>query len=145
MTTKKTESGVFKNLPDSYEDLCLKIAFPRPIKDRVDYDNTLEIVERLMARRELTEGQTEYLEALTTFTERYEATEAPLPSVSSLEILQHLVKANEMSASELSKILGDETRSIGSRLLSGKRELSKSHIGTLAKHFGVSPSLFLRE
>lgn len=141
--TKKIASGVFRDLPENFEDLCLKIAFPRPIKERVDYENTLEIVEWLVTRPRLTEGQTEYLEALTTFIEKYEGAEFPLASVSSHEVLQHLVKANDMSASELSKLLGDESRSLGGRLLSGERQLSKAHIAKLCAHFGVSADLFL--
>lgn len=140
--TKHTASEVFNNLPESYEDLCLKVAFPRPIKDAVGYENALEIIEALVRRAELTEGQMEYLDAMTTFVERYEEAEFPLEAASPLEVLQHLVKANGMSATELSKLLGDESRSLAGRLLSGERQLSKAHIARLCEHFGVSADLF---
>ncbi len=143
MSDKKTATGVSRNLPDSYEDLCQQIAFPRPIKDAVDYENTLEIVERLITRPELTDGQAEYLDAITTFVEKFEASEAPFTAASALEVLRHLVNANGMSPSELSKLLGDESRSLGSRLLSGERDLSKAHIARLCEHFGVSADVFI--
>lgn len=141
--TNKTASDLFKNLPENYEDLCTTITFPRPIKDNVDYENVLEIVERLMARKTLNAGQSEYLDALTTFIEKYEAQEFPLDPSSAREVLQHLMQANDMSASDLSKLLGDESRSLGTRLLSGERELSKTHIVILCEHFGVRADLFL--
>jgi len=46
-----------------------------------------------------------------------------------------------MNASQLGELLGN--RSLGSKILTGKRELSKSHIGTLSKRFNVDPGLFL--
>jgi HTH-type transcriptional regulator / antitoxin HigA len=143
--TRKRAADVFKNLPDRFEDLCTAIAFPRPIKDAVDYENVVGIVGRLMARKTLTEGQTEYLDALSTFVEKYEAQEFPLDPVSARDILQHLMQANDMSASDLSKLLGDDTRSLGTRLLSGERELSKAHIAKLCQHFTVSADLFLKK
>lgn len=143
MSDKKSATGIFRNLPDSYEDLCQQIALPRPIKDPVDYENMLELIERLVTRPELTEGQTEYLDAITTFVEKYEALEAPLDPAPAVEVLRHLVEANGMTASELSKLLGDSSRSLGSRLLSGERELSKAHIVRLCEHFGLSADSFL--
>lgn len=48
-----------------------------------------------------------------------------------------------MTATDLSRLLGDESRSLGSRILRGERELSKAHIKALCKRFAVSADLFL--
>ena len=47
-----------------------------------------------------------------------------------------------VGASDLGRLLG-EPRSLGSKLLTGERVLSKTHIRILAKRFGVRGDLFL--
>ena len=49
--------------------------------------------------------------------------------------------ARDTNASDLGRLLGE--RSLGPKILSGQRELSKAHIRKLADHFGVSAGLFL--
>jgi antitoxin component HigA of HigAB toxin-antitoxin module len=46
-----------------------------------------------------------------------------------------------MTSSALGELLGH--RSLGSKLLRGKRQLSKTHIRILADHFKVRADLFL--
>ena len=46
-----------------------------------------------------------------------------------------------MTASDLGRMLGD--RSLGSRVLNGRRRLSKEHIKILCGRFKVSADLFL--
>ena len=60
-----------------------------------------------------------------------------------VEALKVLLEANGMSAADLSNLLGDRSRSLGTRLLSGERELSKAHIRTLCERFAVSADLFV--
>lgn len=55
--------------------------------------------------------------------------------------LRFLLESHGMSASDLGRLLGD--RALGTRILNGKRELSKAHIKTLAAHFQVSPAVLL--
>jgi HTH-type transcriptional regulator / antitoxin HigA len=55
-------------------------------------------------------------------------------------ILEELLDQHKMSSSDLGRLLGD--RSLGSRILSGKRGLSKKHVSILSEHFSVSPALF---
>jgi HTH-type transcriptional regulator/antitoxin HigA len=62
-------------------------------------------------------------------------------SGSPISILKHLLDSNEMNASQLGELLGN--RSLGSKILRGERELSKTHIRLLAERFKVSPALFL--
>ncbi len=46
-----------------------------------------------------------------------------------------------MNASDLGRLLGHQE--LGSAILSGRRQLSKKNIALLARHFAVSPALFL--
>ncbi|RME76181.1 MAG: transcriptional regulator [Planctomycetota bacterium] len=141
--TEKIETATQGGLPDSFEDLCVQLGFPRVIEDDTAYENALEIVERLVARAERSPGQQAYLDTFATLIERYERERYPLPEGDPLEVLKFLLSANGMTAADLSKLLGDATRSLGSRILRGERQLSKAHIATLCRRFGVSADLFL--
>lgn len=59
-----------------------------------------------------------------------------------LAILNHLMDANDMNASDLGRLLGH--RELGSKILRGEREISKSHAASLGEHFGLPPETFLR-
>ncbi len=140
----RAATGVHDNLPESFEDLCVRVRFPRPIKDRADYENVVEIIDLLTSVAELAAGQEEYLDALSTFVEAYEAREFPIEKEAEpSEVLKFLLESNGMSPADLSKLLGDDSRSLGTRLLSGERQLSKAHITILCRHFGVSADLLL--
>ena len=56
-------------------------------------------------------------------------------------MIRSLLKERGMSASDLGRLLGD--RSLGHRVLTGERELSKAHIRVLADHFSLDPAVLL--
>ena len=58
-----------------------------------------------------------------------------------IELLRSLMEEHGMNESGLGRLPGD--RSLGHRVLSGERELSKAHIRTLADHFALDPSALL--
>lgn len=140
---KKAASSTNNELPKTYQELCLKRWFAKPISDDVDYENALEAVEPLYFLAERTEEQTLYLRAVATFVEQYEdATREPPRKATVPELLAFLCDAHELSASDLSRILGDPHRTVGGKLLSGEREPSKAHIRILCEKFSLSPALF---
>ena len=49
-----------------------------------------------------------------------------------------------MTAADLSRVLG-ASRNLGGMILRGERRLTVAHVTRLAKHFRVSPALFLDE
>ena len=57
-----------------------------------------------------------------------------------LERLGSLMEEEGMNANELGKLLGH--RQLGSAILRGERNLSKTHIKILSQHFHVSPECF---
>ncbi len=57
------------------------------------------------------------------------------------ERIAHMIELAEMTASDLGDLLGN--RSLGSKLVRGEREPSKTHIRILAERFKVSPAFFL--
>jgi len=131
----------FKRLPRTYAGLVAMLP-PRPIHDETDYENTVEMIDRL-AGFGLSADQEDYLDALATFVESYERDRFPMGEsrIAPLEALKFLMAENGMSASDLGRLLGNRT--LGAALLSGRRSLSKAHIKKLAAHFKVQPGLFL--
>ena len=111
-----------------------------PIRSTRDHKKALDAANMLIGNK-LISIELKYLDALTTLIEAYETAHVPLKVESDpIKILEYLCKENGLSASDLGRILGD--RSLGSRILSGNRQLSKSHIAKLCKRFAVEPGLF---
>jgi HTH-type transcriptional regulator / antitoxin HigA len=116
---------------------------PRPIGDDVDLRNAEEVVERLAVLPSRTKDQEDYLEVLSTLIERYEAEHYPIDTsgITPIERLKFLMEQHDMNASDLGRLLGDRT--LGPKILSGDRELSKANIIRLAQRFGVNPGMFI--
>jgi HTH-type transcriptional regulator/antitoxin HigA len=140
MSNTATKSN-FRRLPRTYAALVAMLP-PRPIHDDVDLANTSEMIDRL-AGFDLNEDQEDYLEALSTFVEAYEAERFPIDDsrIIPLEALKTLLAEHDMTASDLGRLLG--SRTLGAAILNGRRNLSKAHIKKLAERFKVAPGLFL--
>ena len=129
-------------LPRRFEGLVALLA-PRAIRDEIDYETTIEMLDRLTSLPRLTKGQEQYLETLSVLVEAYESDHHAIEvdDLTPIQVLKHLLESHNMNASELGELLGN--RSLGSKILRGQRELSKSHIRLLAKRFSVNPGLFI--
>ena len=132
----------FTGLPKDYTGLC-RLLMPRPIRDKVDFDNVTEITDA-MAGHKLTSDQEDYFDLLCRLIEDYEKEHTPLqPSkVSGLDALRHLLDAHNLTAADLSRLL-DSHRTLGAMILRGDRQLTLAHVHKLSKHFGVAADLFL--
>jgi HTH-type transcriptional regulator/antitoxin HigA len=130
----------FRRLPRHYAGL-VRMFPPRPIHDKVDLANATEIVDAL-AGHDLTRDQEDYLDVLSDLLQKYEDEHSPMRRAAStpLERLRFLVEQAEMSASDLGRLLGN--RGLGSLVLRGQRQLSKTHIRILAEHFRLDPGYF---
>jgi HTH-type transcriptional regulator/antitoxin HigA len=127
----------------SYLDLVRQ--FPlRPLRSRNEYDRAAAILDQLAVQDEadLDEGETDYLDTLSLLIEAYDRDHFPMPvrKRSPVELLKFLMEQNQMSTTDLGKLLG--SKGLASEILHGKRELSKTHIRKLAKRFGLDPGLF---
>jgi len=140
MSKTATKSN-FRRLPKTYGGLVAMLP-PRPIHDDVDLANATEMIDRL-AGFNLNADQEDYLEALSTFVEAYEAERFPIDDsrITPLDALKALLAGHDMTASDLGRLLGNRT--LGAAILAGRRNLSKAHIKKLAGHFKVEPGLFL--
>jgi HTH-type transcriptional regulator/antitoxin HigA len=139
-TTKKADR---KRLPVRFEDL-VRIMPPQAIADDVHYQNTLEMIDGLMAAGRLTKGQELYLETLVQLVQAYEAEHHFIKTagISGLDALRHLLAENHMNASDLARLLGVHA-SMGSKILKRERSLTVEHLRKLAERFKVSPDVFM--
>lgn len=82
----------------------------------------------------------ELLDTLSTVIHAYEEKHHPIPECSGSEMLHFFMNEHGLTSSDLPEIGPQE---VVSEILNGKRELSLSHIRTLAKRFHVSPAVFI--
>ena len=125
---------------DGYLDLVVR--FPlRPIHSDHELERAIKMVDSLLDRRDLAPDEADYLEVLGDLIERYESEAHPMAPISDAEMLRHLIEAKGVPQTEISRAtrIADSTIS---EILKGRRSLSRSHIGKLARYFNVSPGVF---
>src|SRR3990172_2167970 len=142
MRIKSAKTISARNMPSRFTELVALLP-PHVIRDEGDYDNVIEFMDKLLARPKLTKGQTEFFETWTLLIGAYEDEHHAIDTSEyrGLSALKYLLEQNDMTASDLGVLLGN--RSLGSKILRGERELSKTHLRILADRFKVDAGLFL--
>ena len=128
--------------PGRFEDLVALMP-PQAILDDIHLENSVEMIDALMASGKLTKGQASYMETLVQLVQVYEASNHAIDTaeISGLDSLKHLMTENEMNASDLARLLGVHA-SMGSKILKGDRSLTVDHLKKLSNRFKVSPEIF---
>jgi HTH-type transcriptional regulator/antitoxin HigA len=131
------------DLPGRFADI-VHLMPPQAIQNDVHYENTVKIIDRLMAAGKLSKGQALYLETLVQLVQAYEAKHHAIDTsdLSGLDSLKHLLAENGMNASDLARLL-DVHPSMGSKILRGERSLTMDHLRRLCERFKVNPRLFM--
>lgn len=137
-TTKHNRTA---KLPGRFEDLVRQMP-PQAITDDVHHENTVEMIDRLMAAGKLTKGQEAYLETLVQLVQAYEASRHAIEGASGIDTLKHLLAENDMGASDLAHLLRVHA-SMGSKILKGERSLTVDHLKLLAARFKVRIDAFI--
>ncbi|HEX5136900.1 MAG TPA: helix-turn-helix domain-containing protein [Planctomycetota bacterium] len=139
-TTRRRSRG---RLPTSFDEL-IRLMPPQAIADEVHYENSIEMIDRLMAVGKPTRGQRIYLETLVQLVEVYDAERhtIDISGIRGIDSLRHLLEENGMNASDLARLLAVHP-SMGSKILRGERSLTVKHLRKLAERFKVSPELFI--
>ncbi len=142
MKTVRKTALRFADLPRDYAALC-RLHLPRPIRDKADYDNTLEISEAFAGYDDAMNGdQEDYFDLLCTLIEAWEAAHVKWMAVPPLKMLAHLLENHDMSAADLSRQLG-ASRQLGPMILRGERSITAEHARTLGAHFGLPAGAFI--
>jgi antitoxin component HigA of HigAB toxin-antitoxin module len=137
----KIKGNKTATLPKTYRELC-GLLMPRKIHDDAELEAAQEIMDALAVLPTCTPDQDDYLETLAELVEAYEEHAVKFTKRSGLETLKFLLIENDLTASDLSRLLGTDI-SLGYRILDGERNLTTRHIRKLARHFRVGPEVFL--
>jgi len=141
MKTAKSSLSLPAKLPTRYADL-VALHMPRPIHDRVAYDNTVEVIDAL-AGHTLNADQEDYLELLSQLVEAYEAAHlTSYPKVKGIDALKFLLSENQQTGDDLAKLLSVD-RSTAYKILKGTRNLTTEHIRILCDRFSVRAEVLI--
>ncbi len=140
-TTKSPTPATTAVLPTRYADL-VALHMPRPIHDRVAYDNTVEMIDALSGHK-LNADQEDYLELLSQLVETYEAAHlTPYPKVKGTDALKFLLAENQLTGDDLAKLFSVD-RSTAYKILKGTRNLTTEHIRKLCERFAIGPEVLM--
>ena len=122
------------------KDMLDGIAAPKVITSDAQNERYISALLELEKKDRLSAKEKEFAELLTVLIEAYEDEHYPVRAATPVEVLVHLMEANNLKQKDLAPLFGSE--SVVSEVLRGKRELNKHHIERLSKRFGVSPAVF---
>jgi len=124
---------------DSYLELVL--AFPlASIKSEEHLAAAQEVMDRLLARGELDQGEAMYLDALSDLVAAYEDAHYPIEPASDADMLCHFMEAKGITQAQLSRETSIPKSTI-SEVLAGKKPFSRQMIRRLADYFRVDVSV----
>lgn len=119
------------------------------ITDRRRYEEALQLIEELLDETQDTPDDplNAIIGMLSQAIEAYENEDEELAAFdrrvmdqpADLAVLRTLMDQHDLGTADLPEI---GSKSMVSRVLSGKRSLSKKHIEALSKRFGINPGLF---
>ena len=112
------------------------------IRDENEYDNAIATLNALIDEVGTNEQHPLYelLDTLGTVIHAYEEKHHPIPECSGVEVLKFLMEEHQLEPTDLPE-LGPPN--IVLEILSGERDLTVTHIRTLAEKFQVSPAVFV--
>lgn len=126
--------------PDAY--LTLVRAFPlASIRDDIQLDAAIAIMNRLTTGRALSPGEDMYLQALADLIETYENAHIHIPPLTGVELLRYLMDEHGLRQKDMAPLFGAPF--IVSEVLSSKRPLAFAHIKRLSERFGLPVDAFI--
>ena len=111
------------------------------IKNENDLKSAQAVLDEILKRPRLKQGELAYLDALSDLVLAYESIHHAMPAPSDADLLRHLMEARGITQAELHKATKIALSTI-SEVLSGKRRFTRAMIGKLSAHFGVNKELF---
>jgi HTH-type transcriptional regulator / antitoxin HigA len=119
----------------------LTSALPAVIRSEAENERLIAMLEELDRKgSRLSAAERRMAELLTLLIEDFEERHYALRAASPIEVLNELIRANNLKQKDLVDVFG--TPSIASEILSGKRKLNAEHIRRLSRRFKVSPEVF---
>jgi HTH-type transcriptional regulator/antitoxin HigA len=118
------------------------IDFPlASIRSDAQLEQAIGKINTLVDQPALSPGDEMYLYALADLVEFYESEHIAAPAVRGIDLLRHLVEANDLQTQDRVSLLG--RKSIVSAVLDGKRPLTLTQIARLSDRFRLPADLFI--
>jgi HTH-type transcriptional regulator/antitoxin HigA len=115
---------------------------PAVIRSEVENERYITLLGELDGKgNRMTTAERRMAELLTLLIEDFEEKQYPLKAGSPVDVLNELMRANNLKQKDLLDVFG--TPSIVSEVLHGKRQLTTEHIRRLSRRFHVSPEVFI--
>lgn len=111
------------------------------LRTEKELDDAIAVIDALLDRTDLNDGERDYLDVLSDLVEKYEELHHPIATVSDGEMLRFLLETHELTQVAVAKKAGIAESTI-SAVLAGKRRLNRNQIGKLAALFHVEPGVF---
>ncbi|MFM7843933.1 MAG: type II toxin-antitoxin system HigA family antitoxin [Planctomycetota bacterium] len=138
----KTKFGLRGKGRDSYLELVL--AFPlSSIRSDEHLNQAQRVMDRLLAKAKLDDGEQTYLDALSDLVAVYEDEQHVIEPASDADMLRHLLESKSVTQIQLSQETGIAKSTI-SEVLAGKRPFSRQVIRKLADYFQMDVSVLAR-
>ncbi len=135
----KTKFSLKGNEKDLYLELIL--VFPlASVRSEDHFHAAPKVMDRLLAKPTLDEGERLYLDALSDFVATYEDDHYPIEPASDADLLRHLLEAKGVSQADLHRETGIPKSTV-SEIVGGKKPFSRQIIRKLADYFQVDVSL----
>lgn len=135
----KTKFNLKAKEKDSYLELIL--AFPLASVRADDHLRAAQVVmDGLLAKGKLDEGEVLYLDALSDLVAAYEDEHHAIGAASDADLLSHLLDAKGASQADVHRATGIPKSTI-SEVLAGKKPFSRQMIRKLAAYFQVEVSV----
>lgn len=126
----------------SYRTLVCEIE-PKAIHAETQYEYYLAKLMELDSQWDyLSTAQREMHELLSLLVADYEKKSVQIKAPTPIQAIEELMEANNLKQKDLVGIVF-ETASVASEVLSGKRELTPTHIRKLSRRFEMSAAIFL--
>ena len=113
---------------------------PQVINSETEYDRALLIAERLVANRNLSNEESQFLSLIVTLIEDYESKHYPMGEVSPHAVLLHLMEYSGTCEDDL--VGSISSHEIVAEIVSGNRSINQVEAKALGAYFQVSASLF---
>jgi HTH-type transcriptional regulator/antitoxin HigA len=136
-----SEKFTKKNVDRTEYSCLLSKSLPHAIRSETENEHYTRILETLDSKPHPTPAETTLAELLTVLIENFEEQHYALRRANPVESLIELMQANNLKQKDLLDVFG--TPSIVSEVLSGKRQLTTTHIKKLSERFHVAAGLFL--
>jgi HTH-type transcriptional regulator / antitoxin HigA len=120
----------------------LSSTLPAVIRSEAENERCIRRLEELDRKgSRMSAAERRMADLLTLLIEDFEEKHYALQTASPAEVLQELMRANDLKQKDLLDVFG--TPSIVSEVLNGKRQLTTEHIRRLSRRFRVSAEVFL--